>query len=155
MVRALFCPIWQIFPVWFHSTMFRRLCCFRLTTVLENCNSDTQSATVLIVSVLCCFLSSQSFQHYQSTHNFTSVFCSWPWAISSRWNLSCYVTIAVLPLTLLYFTAKKWDQNQMVDILRTNFLNAYPVGNKIVVGFKFRRSVKLGVELAMNRHWFR
>ena len=41
MVGALFCPICQIFPVWFHCTMFRRLCCFRLTTVLENCHSDT------------------------------------------------------------------------------------------------------------------
>ena len=37
MVGALFCPICQIFPVWFHCTMFRRLCCFRLTIVLENC----------------------------------------------------------------------------------------------------------------------
>ena len=41
MVGALFSPIWQIFPVWFHCTMFRRLCCFRSTTVLENCHSDT------------------------------------------------------------------------------------------------------------------
>ena len=40
MPGALFCPIWQIFPVWFHCTMFR-LCCFRWTTVLENCHSDT------------------------------------------------------------------------------------------------------------------
>ena len=35
MVVALFCPIWKIFPVWFHCTMFRRLCCFRFTAVLE------------------------------------------------------------------------------------------------------------------------
>ena len=41
MAGALFCPIYQIFPVWFHCTMFRRICCFRLTTVLENCHSDT------------------------------------------------------------------------------------------------------------------
>ena len=41
MVGALFCPICQIFPVWFHRTMFRSLCCFRLATVLENCHSDT------------------------------------------------------------------------------------------------------------------
>ena len=41
MLGALFCPICQIFPVWFHCTMFRRFCCFRLTTVLENCHSDT------------------------------------------------------------------------------------------------------------------
>ena len=41
MVGALFCPIWQIFPVWFHCIMFGRLCCFRLTTALENCHSDT------------------------------------------------------------------------------------------------------------------
>ena len=40
-VGVLFCPIWQIFPVWFHCTMFRRLCCFRLTILLENCQSDT------------------------------------------------------------------------------------------------------------------
>ena len=41
MVGAFFCPICQIFLVWFHYTMFRRLCCFRLTTVPENCHSDT------------------------------------------------------------------------------------------------------------------
>ena len=41
MVGALFCPIWQILPVWFHCTMFPRLCCFRLTTVFENCHPDT------------------------------------------------------------------------------------------------------------------
>ena len=41
MAGALFFPIYQIFPVWFHCTIFRRLCCFRLTTVLENCHSDT------------------------------------------------------------------------------------------------------------------
>ena len=41
MLGALVCPICQIFPVWFHCTMFRRLCCFRLTTVLENCYWDT------------------------------------------------------------------------------------------------------------------
>ena len=41
MVGALFCPICQILPVWFHYTMFSRLCCFRLTTVFENCHSDT------------------------------------------------------------------------------------------------------------------
>ena len=35
MVGALFYPIWQIFPVWFHCTMFRRLCCFRLTAVFD------------------------------------------------------------------------------------------------------------------------
>ena len=35
---ALFSPICQIFPVWFHSTVFRRNCCFRLTTVHENCH---------------------------------------------------------------------------------------------------------------------
>ena len=40
-VGALFCPICQILPVWFHYTMFPRLCCFRLTTVFENCHSDT------------------------------------------------------------------------------------------------------------------
>ena len=41
MVGALFGPICQIFPVWFHCTMFRRLCCYRLTIVLENGHSDT------------------------------------------------------------------------------------------------------------------
>ena len=39
--RSLVLSDCQIFPVWFHCTMFRRLCCFRLTTVLENCHSDT------------------------------------------------------------------------------------------------------------------
>ena len=41
MVGALFCPIWQIFPVWFHCTMFQRLCCCRFTAELENYHSDT------------------------------------------------------------------------------------------------------------------
>ena len=41
MVGALFCPICQILPVSFHYTMFPSLCCFRLTTVFENCHSDT------------------------------------------------------------------------------------------------------------------
>ena len=36
-----FCPICKILPVWFNYTMFRRLSCFRLTTVFENCHSDT------------------------------------------------------------------------------------------------------------------
>ena len=35
MVRALFCPICQILPVWFHYTTFPRLCCFRFVTVFE------------------------------------------------------------------------------------------------------------------------
>ena len=39
--RSLLCPICQILPAWFHYTMFQRLCCFRLTTVLENCHTDT------------------------------------------------------------------------------------------------------------------
>ena len=41
MVGGLFCPICQILPVWFHYTVFPRLCCFRLTTVFENCHPDT------------------------------------------------------------------------------------------------------------------
>ena len=40
MVGALFCPIWQIFPDWLHCTLFRRQCCFRLTTILENCHHE-------------------------------------------------------------------------------------------------------------------
>ena len=30
LIGALFCPIWQIFPVWFYCTMFWRLCCLQL-----------------------------------------------------------------------------------------------------------------------------
>ena len=41
MVGALFCPSCQILTVWFHYTVFPRLCCFRLTTLSENCHSDT------------------------------------------------------------------------------------------------------------------
>ena len=41
MVRALFCPICQILPVWFQYTMFGRLCCLRLTNLIKNCHSNT------------------------------------------------------------------------------------------------------------------
>ena len=41
MVGSLFCPICKILPVSFNYTMFPRLCYFRLTTVFENCHSDT------------------------------------------------------------------------------------------------------------------
>ena len=40
-VGAYLCPVCQIFPIRFHCTMFRRLCCFCLITVLENFHSDT------------------------------------------------------------------------------------------------------------------
>ena len=39
LVGSLFCPSYQILPVWFHK--FWRRCCFRLTTVLARCHSDT------------------------------------------------------------------------------------------------------------------
>ena len=103
MAGALFCPIYQIFPVWFNCTMFRCLCCFRLTTVLENCHSDAlhnisrhKLATVFWNSMCeisfmtrfkqqrCrCLLPGGSLGYWRACNNFkrhcTLPYCDWGW----------------------------------------------------------------------------
>ena len=108
MAGDLFCPIYQIFPDWFHCTMFRRICCFRLTTVLENCHSDTlhnisrhKLATVFWYSMCeisfmtrfkqqrCrCLLSGGSLGHWTACNNFKR-HCTLPYCGCSLWRKIC------------------------------------------------------------------
>ena len=65
-------PSNQILPVWFHK--FWRRCCFRLTTVLERCHSDTLHN----ISKPDASLSGGSLEYLTACNN-VKRYCTLPW----------------------------------------------------------------------------
>ena len=113
-VRVLFCLICQILPVWLHYTMFRRLCCFRLTAVLiqthyltfQDINLQPYFKTACVKSVLWSSLVSNVFDGSRSAvgvwvieHHvimLSATVCS-PTDITSCWKVCRYTQIEWTP----------------------------------------------------------
>ena len=132
MVGALFCPIWQIFPVWFHCTMSRRLCCFRLTIVLENCYSDTRHnisrhklATVFLNSM--CEISFMTRFNQQRCQCFTVWWEFGFWTACNHFKRYCTLpyckraTRKVMHPDLIAWHIRLWKR-QIMSIYITNIL---------------------------------